>query len=122
MTLAKEHFFLCVDAQCVPRATLTVAEDAFKKEVYDRKKNIFFSTWCWVKYHLSQSIKQTNPGMDLFLLFNNHSLKQVFLIFDKVQENKHETISWNPYLFKWLEPKTFGSWSRCEFLEIYARI
>lgn len=34
MTLAKEHSFLCVDAQCLPVATLTVAGDAFKKEAY----------------------------------------------------------------------------------------
>lgn len=47
MTLAKEHSFLCVDAQCLPVATLTVAGDTFKKEAYynihvviTEKKNI----------------------------------------------------------------------------------
>lgn len=68
MTLAKEHFFLCVDAQCVPRATLIVA--------------------------LNLSEYQTNKSRDgHFFKFNNHSVKQLFLIFDKVQENKYKTIS-----------------------------
>lgn len=32
MTLAEEHSALCVDAQRLPLATLTVAGDAFKKK------------------------------------------------------------------------------------------
>lgn len=32
MTLAEEHSVLCVDAQCLPLATLTVTGDALKKK------------------------------------------------------------------------------------------
>lgn len=63
MTLAKEHSFLCVDAQCLPVATLTVARDAFKKRSVlqhncsnNRKKEHYFF-YQSLKYHLKNVLQ-----------------------------------------------------------------